>query len=51
MNQEAVEQILGSLRIPILARDLGGGCGRNLTLDLSSGIVTIKIPGGDDYEV
>jgi chemotaxis protein CheD len=51
MNQEAVERILGELRIPILARDLGGGSGRHLTLDTASGIVAIKIPGGADYEV
>ena len=51
MNQEAVERILGELRIPIVARDLGGGSGRHLTLDTASGIVAIKIPGGADYEV
>jgi chemotaxis protein CheD len=51
LNQEAVEQILATLRIPILARDLGGGSGRHLTLDTSSGIVTIRIPGGSDYEL
>jgi chemotaxis protein CheD len=51
MNQEAVEQILGALRIPILARDLGGGSGRHLTFDTSSGIVGIRIPGGADYEL
>jgi len=51
MNQEAVERILGELRIPIVARDLGGGNGRHLTLDTASGIVAIKIPGGADYEV
>ena len=51
MNQEAVERILGELRIPILARDLGGGSGRHLTLDTASGIVAIKIPGGADYEL
>ncbi len=51
MNQDAVERILGELRIPILARDLGGGSGRHLTLDTASGIVAIKIPGGADYEV
>jgi chemotaxis protein CheD len=51
LNQEAVERILGELRIPILARDLGGDSGRHLTLDTDSGIVAIKIPGGADYEV
>jgi chemotaxis protein CheD len=51
MNQLAVERILSELRIPILARDLGGGSGRHLTLDTASGIVAIKIPGGSDYEL
>ena len=51
MNQEAVERILGELRIPIMARDLGGGNGRHLTLDTNSGIVAVRIPGGADYEL
>jgi chemotaxis protein CheD len=51
MNREAVERILGNLGIPVLARDLGGGTGRRLTLDTVSGIVSIKIPGGDDYTI
>jgi chemotaxis protein CheD len=50
-NQEAVEQILNELTIPILARDMGGASGRRLTLDTTSGIVTIKVPGGADYEL
>jgi chemotaxis protein CheD len=50
-NQEAIEQILAELRIPILARDLGGTAGRRLTLDTSSGAVAIKVPGGADYEI
>ena len=51
MNQDAVERILGELRIPIMARDLGGASGRHLTLDTASGIVAIRIPGGADYEL
>ena len=51
LNQEAVERILGELRIPIVARDLGGVSGRHLTLDTASGIVAIRIPGGADYEL
>jgi chemotaxis protein CheD len=51
MNQEAVERILADLRVPIVARDLGGGSGRHLTLDTASGIVAIKIPGGADHEL
>jgi chemotaxis protein CheD len=50
-NQDAVEKILNQLTIPILARDMGGVSGRRLTLDTTSGIVTIKMPGGMDYEL
>ena len=50
-NQEAIEQILNKLTIPVIARDVGGTTGRRLTLDTSSGIVTIRIPGGSDYEL
>ena len=50
-NQEAIERILDELRIPVLARDLGGTTGRRLTLDTASGIVAIKVPGGADYEI
>jgi chemotaxis protein CheD len=50
-NQDAIEGILAELRIPILARDLGGSTGRRLTLDTVSGAVSIKVPGGADYEI
>jgi chemotaxis protein CheD len=50
-NREAIEQILAGLTIPILARDLGGTAGRCLTLHTTSGIVTIRIPGGSDYDL
>jgi chemotaxis protein CheD len=51
MNQDAVDQILAGLGIPVLARDVGGGSGRRLTLDVGSGIVTIRVPGGEDYVI
>jgi len=51
MNQDAVDQILAGLGIPVLARDVGGGAGRRLTLDVASGIVTIRVPGGEDYVI
>jgi chemotaxis protein CheD len=50
-NQEAIEAILDELRIPVLARDLGGTTGRRLTVDTVSGIVAIKVPGGADYSI
>jgi len=51
MNHDAVEQILANLGIPIVARDVGGETGRRLTLDTLSGIVSIRIPGGADYQI
>jgi chemotaxis protein CheD len=51
LNLEAVERILGELRLPIVGRDTGGGSGRHLTFDTASGIVGIRIPGGGDYEL
>jgi len=51
LNHEAVEAILTARRIPILARDLGGGGGRNLTFDLATGIVSIRTPGGGEREI
>jgi chemotaxis protein CheD len=50
-NQEAIEQLLKELTIPIIARDVGGTTGRRLTLNTASGIVTIRVPGGTDYEL
>ncbi len=50
-NREAIEAILDELKIPVLARDLGGTTGRRLTLDTVSGIVAIKVPGGADYSI
>lgn len=50
-NQEAAERILASLGIVIVARDVGGEAGRRLTLDTVSGTVSIKVPGGADYEI
>ena len=51
MNRVAVERILGSLRIPIVARDVGGQTGRRLTFDLITGIVSVRVPGGEEYEI
>lgn len=51
LNQEAVEAILAALRIPILARDLGGEGGRNMTLDPATGKVWIRSPGGQGREI
>lgn len=50
-NQVAVERILGDLGITILARDLGGGSGRRIVFDIATGLVLIKVPGGDEYQI
>jgi len=50
-NLETIDEILTALAIPVLARDVGGTSGRRLTLDTTSGMVTIKVPGGADYEI
>lgn len=51
LNLVAVEQILAKLGITILARDVGGESGRRVCLDTVSGTVSIRIPGGADYEI
>jgi chemotaxis protein CheD len=50
-NRDAVEQVLAGLGIPILARDVGGEAGRRMTFDTASGVVSIRVPGGEDYEI
>ena len=50
-NQAAVEQVLAGLGISVVARDVGGESGRRLTFSTATGIVTVRIPGGTDYEL
>jgi chemotaxis protein CheD len=50
-NQAAVERVLADLGVPVVARDMGGETGRRLTFSTVTGIVSVKIPGGADYEV
>jgi len=51
LNQEAVEKVLASLRIPVVARDLGGEAGRHVTLDTATGLVLVRTPGAGDREL
>lgn len=44
-NIAAVTKILGELRIPIVASDVGGKSGRTVELDLSTGELMIKTLG------
>lgn len=44
-NVEALEKLLDAAGIPVVARDCGGGKGRRMTLDISSGQITIESVG------
>jgi chemotaxis protein CheD len=46
-NVLAIERILETLRIPIIARHCGGEQGRRLALDTATGIVTIDVVGSE----
>ena len=41
-NVESVRQVLRSLRIPIIAEDVGSNYGRTLYFNLSNGIMKIQ---------
>ncbi|MBN6185806.1 chemotaxis protein CheD [Aneurinibacillus sp. BA2021] len=41
-NVEACKQMLHEARIPILAEDTGGNCGRTIELDSGTGILNIR---------
>jgi len=44
-NMAAVEQVLKSLEIPILARHVGGTSGRRMVIEVSTGAVQIHVVG------
>jgi chemotaxis protein CheD len=46
-NIEAVELVLQELRIPVIARHLGGESGRRMAVDTATGTVTIDVVGAD----
>lgn len=46
-NIAAVSRLLDELRIPILGRHLGGEQGRRMSLDTTTGLVTIEIVGAE----
>jgi chemotaxis protein CheD len=50
-NVKAVEAVLAGLGIPVIARDLGGGSGRRVTLETATGRVIVKIPGGPEFDI
>ncbi|MFM1801389.1 MAG: hypothetical protein RJA81_741 [Planctomycetota bacterium] len=51
VNHRAVLEILELLKIPVLAKDIGGEQGRNMTFDTRSGRLFVKKTGGQLYEV
>ena len=50
-NIATCEQLLGDLRIPIVARHCGGTQGRRMSLDTSNGKVLIEIVGQETIEL
>jgi chemotaxis protein CheD len=50
-NIEATERLLGDLRIPIVARHVGGEKGRRMRLETSTGRVFIDIVGSETIEL
>lgn len=50
-NGEAADALLARLGIVVIARDLGGESGRRVTIDLTTGLVTVRLPGGEEYDV
>ena len=51
LNRDATETILANLGITVIARDLGGETGRNIVMSTKTGVVQVKVPGGQAYEI
>ena len=47
-NVEAVHEVLGELRIPILAEDVGSNFGRTIEFDTVTGGLSVKAVGIGD---
>lgn len=50
-NAEAAGRVLERLGIRVVARDLGGETGRHVTLDLDTGAVRVRVPGGPSRDL
>lgn len=50
-NIEASEQVLDQMGIPIVGRHCGGEKGRRMTVNTTSGLITIEIVGEDPIEL
>ncbi|NBT12949.1 MAG: chemotaxis protein [Planctomycetia bacterium] len=44
-NVAALEHALAVARIPVIARDCGGDCGRRVSVDVATGAVTVETVG------
>ena len=51
LNIEASEQVLAEMGIPIVGRHCGGTQGRRMTMDTSSGLITIEMVGEAPVEL
>jgi chemotaxis protein CheD len=50
-NESAVRELLGKLRIPVVADATGGNRGRTIRVDVASSAVTVREAGGKDTEL
>jgi len=50
-NIEATEALLKALRVPVVGRHCGGTQGRRMTMNASSGVITIEIAGCEPVEI
>ena len=50
-NLEAIEKLLGELRIPLVGRHCGGEQGRRMSLDTTTGVITIEVVGSEPIEL
>jgi chemotaxis protein CheD len=50
-NEAAVRELLGGLRIPIVAQATGGNRGRTVRVDVASGAVIVREAGGTNNEL
>jgi chemotaxis protein CheD len=50
-NIDAAERELAGRGIPVVARDCGGGSGRRVSLDTTTGVVLVEIIGREPFEL
>lgn len=50
-NVAAAKTVLGNHRIPVIATDVGGDCGRSLTLESPSGSLSVRRAHGETKDI